>query len=188
MPIRPKIQSVYSCLAEGTEIRLAEGKTARVEDITKGTPVLTHGSGLALKVVDTSVGIERIPMVRLVDDVGHELLLTESHPVVTPDRGVLWAQELKVGDPVVTESGVRTLVKAGRELFAGKVHNLKLDRSAVAKPEFAKGSAMFANGFRVGDLAMQRALEFKNRQAPTESLLARLPSRWHADYLNSRRD
>lgn len=185
MPVVPKIQIVYSCLAQGTEIRMAGGKTTKIEAVTKQTQVLSGGAGQALAVVDTSVGIERIPMVRLVDDAGHNLLLTGSHPVLTPTSGVRWAEELKVGDQVLTESGVQKLVKADREMFHGNVYNLKLDTSTVEKPEFARGSSMFANGFLVGDLAMQRAFEFKNRDDRAANVLARLPSRWHADYLNS---
>lgn len=185
MPSIPKIQIVYSCLAQGTEIRVAGGKTAKIEEVARQTQVVSGSAGQALAVVDTSVGIERIPMVRLVDEAGHDLLLTGSHPVLTPDRGVRWAEELKAGDQVLTESGVQKLVKADREMFHGNVYNLKLDTGAVEKPEFARGSSMVANGFFVGDLAMQRAFEFKNRDDRAANVLARLPSRWHGDYLNS---
>lgn len=181
----PKIQIVYSCLAQGTQVKLAGGKSAPIENIAKGSRVVTDGSGQALRVADTSTGIERIPMVRLRDEVGHDLLLTTSHPVMTPDRGVVWAEELKVGHKVVTESGVTTLVKADREMFDGTVHNLKLDRSALKQDRDARGSTLYANGFMVGDLSMQRAYEFKDRQGQSAEMLARLPTRWHSDYQSS---
>jgi hypothetical protein len=188
MPNARKIQIVYSCLAEGTEIRMADGKTVKIENITKGSKVLTNDSGLALGVADLSVGIERIPMVRIEDDAGHNLLLTTSHPVVTPDRGVVWAEELSVGNKVFTQSGITTLVKAEREMFRGTVHNLKLDTTGLPEREFAKGSTMFANGFRVGDLAMQKAYEFKNSEDYRANVLARLPAQWRADYQRSQKD
>ncbi|HYO65788.1 MAG TPA: Hint domain-containing protein, partial [Archangium sp.] len=182
---QPKIQLSYSCLAKGTQVRLADGKSAAIETITPGSKVVTDNSGLALGVSDTSVGIERIPMVHLKDDAGHDLLLTVSHPVVTPDRGVVWAEELAVGDKVYTEGGVSSLVKADREMFDGTVHNLKLDTSGLKQSRFARGSTLYANGFMVGDLSMQHAYEFKDSAANTAKLLARLPARWHADYQNS---
>lgn len=187
MPEARKVQIVYSCLAEGTEIRMANGKTLKIEDVTKGSQVLTNESGLALGVADVSVGIERIPMVRLQDDAGHNLLLTTSHPVLTPDRGVVWAEELSVGNKVFTESGISTLVKADRELFRGSVHNLKLDTAGLAQREFAKGSAMYANGFRVGDLAMQKAYEFKNSEDYRANVMARIPASWRADFQSSQK-
>ena len=185
MTCLPKIQILYSCLAQGTQVKLADGKSAPVESIGKGQQVVTDGSGQALRVADTSVGIERIPMVRLRDEAGHDLLLTVTHPVMTPDRGVVWAEELKVGHQVLTESGVSTLVKADRELFDGTVHNLKLDRSALTQGRSARGSTLYANGFLVGDLSMQKSYEFKDRPGQAAALLAKLPSRWHADYQSS---
>ncbi|NVJ19974.1 hypothetical protein HUW62_01810 [Myxococcus sp. AM011] len=181
----PKIQISYSCLAEGTQVKLAGGKSAPIESIAKGTRVVTDGSGQALRVADTTVGTESIPMVHLRDEAGHDLLLTGTHPVMTPDQGVVWAEELKVGNRVVTDSGVSTLVKADREMFKGAVHNLKLDRTSLNERREAKGSTLYANGFLVGDVSMQRAYEFKDRAAVTAELLARLPSKWQVDYQNS---
>ncbi|WP_223748766.1 Hint domain-containing protein [Myxococcus sp. XM-1-1-1] len=185
MVCMPKIQISYSCLAAGTQVKLAGGKSAPIERIAQGARVVTDGSGQALRVADTTVGTESIEMVRLRDDVGHDLLLTGTHPVMTPDRGVVWAEELKVGNRVLTDSGISTLVKADREMFAGAVHNLKLDRSSLQEKREAKGSTLYANGFLVGDVTMQRAYEFKDRAALTAELLARLPARWQVDYQSS---
>jgi preprotein translocase subunit YajC len=185
MPNVPKVQIVYSCLAKGTKIMLADGKTANIEDIAKGSKVVADGSGVALSVEDVSVGIERIPMVRIEDDAGRKLLLTASHPVLTPDRGVIWAEELAVGSKVLTKSGASTLVKVKREMYRDNVYNLKLDTSTLAQKTFAKGSTMFANGFLVGDLSLQKAYEFKNSEDRSAQVLQRIPASWHTDYQNS---
>jgi len=187
MPSVPKHQIVYSCLAKGTKILMADGKTANIEKIAKGTQVVTDSSGVALRVTDVSIGIERIPMVRIKDDAGHELLLTASHPVLTPDRGVVWAEELTVGSKVLTQSGTSTLVKVKREMYRDQVYNLKLDTSTLAQKTFPQGSSMYANGFLVGDLGLQKAYEFKNSEDRTADVLRKLPSRWHADYRNSQK-
>lgn len=185
MPSVPKHQIVYSCLAKGTQILMADGKTVDIEKIARGSKVVADGSGVALSVTDVSVGIERIPMVRIQDDAGHELLMTTSHPVLTPDRGVVWAEELTVGSKVLTRSGTRTLVTVKRELYHDQVYNLKLDTSTLARKTFPEGSSMYANGFLVGDLGLQKAYEFKNSEDRTADVLRRLPSRWHKDYQNS---
>jgi hypothetical protein len=183
MPKAKKMQIVYSCLAKGTKVQLADGKTANVEDITRETLVKSDASGLALPVSDISIGIERIPMIHIADAAGRDLLLTSSHPVMTPDQGVVWAEELSVGSKVLTNTGVSTLVKASREMYSDNVYNLKLDRSQLQ--DQAKGSTMYANGFLVGDLAMQKAYEFKNTKDLRADVLSRLPAKWHTDYRNS---
>jgi preprotein translocase subunit YajC len=185
MPSVPKHQIVYSCLAKGTKILMADGKVANIEKIAKGSKVVTDNSGVALGVADVSVGIERIPMVRIRDDAGHELLLTTSHPVLTPDRGVVWAEELSVGSKVLTQSGISTLVRVNREMYRDQVYNLKLDTSTLAQKTFPRGSSMYANGFLVGDLDLQKAYEFKNSEDRSADVLRRIPSRWHTDYQNS---
>jgi Hint-domain len=183
MPKAKDMQMVYSCLAKGTQVQLADGKTAKVEDVARGAMVKSTASGVALPVADISVGIERIPMVHITDSAGRDLLMTSSHPVMTPDQGVVWAEELKVGSQVLTNTGVSTLVKVSQEMYSDNVYNLKLDRSQLK--DDAKGSTMYANGFLVGDLAMQKAYEFKNTQNLRADVLSRLPARWHADYLRS---
>jgi hypothetical protein len=185
MPSMPKHQIVYSCLARGTQILMADGKTVSIEKIARGSKVVADDSGVALSVTDVSVGIERIPMVRIQDDAGHEILMTTSHPVLTPDRGVVWAEELTVGSKVLTRSGPRTLVTVKRELYHDQVYNLKLDTSTLVRKTFPEGSSMYANGFLVGDLGLQKAYEFKNREDRTADVLRRLPSRWNKDYQNS---
>jgi hypothetical protein len=185
MPSVPKHQIVYSCLAKGTQILMADGKTVNIEKIAKGSKVVADGSGVALSVTDVSVGIERIPMVRIRDDAGHELLMTTSHPVLTPDRGVVWAEELTVGSKVLTRSGPRTLVTVKREMYHDQVYNLKLDTSTLAQKTVPEGSSMYANGFLVGDLGLQKAYEFKNSEDRTADVLRRLPHRWHKDYQSS---
>lgn len=178
----PPMQIVYSCLAEGTKIRLGAGEAVKIESVDVGGMVATSSTGDGIAAVeDVSVGIEQIPMVRLVDEQGRELLLTETHPVLTPDRGVVWAGELAKGDKVLTETGASQLTEVGREAYDGNVYNLKLDANGEST-EY-RGSTMYANGFLVGDLAMQSAYEFKNRN--TATALEQIPADWHTDYLNS---
>jgi hypothetical protein len=184
MPKAKKMQIVWSCLAKGSKIQLADGTTAKVEDIKRGTLVKSDAaSGLALPVSDISIGIEQIPMIRVADSAGRDLLLTSSHPVMTPDKGIVWAEELSVGSKVLTSTGVSTLVKVSREMYSDAVYNLKLDRSKLQ--DNAKGSTMYANGFLVGDLAMQKAYEFKNTKDLRADVLSRLPAAWQVDYRNS---
>ncbi|TQF15038.1 hypothetical protein FJV41_15760 [Myxococcus llanfairpwllgwyngyllgogerychwyrndrobwllllantysiliogogogochensis] len=67
-------------------------------------------------------------------------------------------------------------------MFDGSALNSRLDRVAPSLDSEARSSSLYANGFLVGDLSMQRATEFRARRGQTSERLARLPSRWQLDY------
>lgn len=150
----PEIQFASSCLAAGTEVRMADGSLTPVEKVGQESRVLSDVDGLALTVMDLSLGVEDVPMLRLEDNLGHSLLLTEGHPVVTVD-GVKRADELQPGELVHTEDGVALLTKVNYEVYDGTVHNLKLGNPAERKLVDTNATTFFANGFMVGDGRMQ---------------------------------
>ncbi|MCP3144118.1 Hint domain-containing protein [Pyxidicoccus xibeiensis] len=171
-----------SCMAEGTKIVRADGTSAPVESIQRGEQVVANDSGLLLTVTDVSRGGEDKPLVRLGDDKGHQVLLTETHPVLT-SKGAVAAAALKVGDRVMTQAGAATLTTVKREAYAGQVYNLTLGTEQELLAAGKLDRTMYANGFRVGDNTMQA--ELSGPKAKTGPVLARLPKAWHADYRNS---
>ncbi len=180
-PYLPPLMFAYSCIAAGTEIRLANGQLMAIENITDGMKIRANGE--VLPVVDTSIGIENIPMYRITDQKGNSVLLTESHPVITLNHGIIWASEVEPGDRVKNEKGSALVTTVSKEMFDGNVYNLKLDISQIEKATARKVNAMFANGILVGDLDMQAAHEFKN-EVDKKDVLSRLPKKWHQDYKN----
>lgn len=180
------IQMTNSCLAEGTMLQLADGSLAAVEDVAAGTRVFNsvHHGAQGLTVTDTAVGVETEPMVRLVAEGGREVLMTEMHPVQTPDRGIVLAKELQEGDLVITVDGVRVLSGVSREEYEGKVYNVKLgtepEKAALGSDDL---TLVYANGFLVGDGQVQRKYESIAMAEPMQGdVLDRLPSQWHLDY------
>ncbi|MFP2934934.1 Hint domain-containing protein, partial [Pyxidicoccus sp. 3LG] len=169
-------------MAEGTKIVRADGTSAPVESIQKGDRVVANESGLVLTVTDVSRGGEDKPLVHLVDDKGHEVKLTETHPVLT-SKGAVAASELKVSDKVLTQAGVATLTSVKREEYTGQVYNLTLGTPEELLATGKLDRTMYANGFRVGDNTMQA--ELSGPKAKTGPVLARLPKAWHTDYRNS---
>lgn len=164
----PQVRFAYSCLAEGTQISLADGTTMDVESV--GLDTLVSSPAADLYVTNSSIGVERIPMVRVRDDQGHSLLLTEGHPIITPN-GPVMAGELSVGDRISTDSGTATLTFVGREDYAGKVHNLNLgnDRHSASTEAMydalPEGATMYANGILVGDGRMQGVVQDRANQS-----------------------
>lgn len=153
----PQIQFASSCLAKGTEVRLADGSLMAVEQVGQDVRVLADIDGLALSVTDMSIGVEDVPMIRLEDSFGHSLLLTEGHPVMTED-GPQRADALRLGDVVLTEQGPALLTSIGYEVYDGSVHNLKLGNAAERKLVGDEPAAFFANGIMVGDGRLQLEL------------------------------
>ena len=169
------------CMAEGTQVVTAEGKPVTVEQVKVGDKLLSNGKGLALTVTTVSRGGETKPLVKLRDEKGHEVRVTDTHPMVSAKRGLVQAGELKVGEVVLTQAGPTKLVGVERVPYQGMVYNFALgtpEELAKAGPE---ARTMFANGFLVGDSQSQAALE-KERRVDARAVLAKLHGSWHQDY------
>lgn len=177
----PYLYFEYSCIAKGTLIQMQDGSQKPIEEIVEGELIASNGQ--TMQVMDTSIGYEAIPMVAIEDNKGNVVLLTETHPVVTLNRGVVWASEVVVGDKLSTNSGESKVVNVSEEMFNDTVHNLELE--PVTGEDEAQ-ETMFANGIAVGDLGYQSDMSFKDKAVTTvESVLEDLPEEWHQDYLNS---
>lgn len=172
-----------SCMAEGTKVVLADGTVVNVEDVKRGDRMVTNDKGETLTVRDIQVGGELEPMVNLRDDKGHAVSLTDKHPVIMADGKPVAAGKLKVSDRVSTREGVATLTSVTREKYAGKVYNFSLGTQEELARAGKNANTLFANGFRVGDNAMQG--ELTAPVADSRQLLERLPASWHQDYKHS---
>jgi hypothetical protein len=170
-----------ACLAEGTQVVTAEGKPVTVEQVKVGDKLLANGNGLALTVTTVSRGGERKPMVKLVDDQGGEVMVTETHPMVTAKRGVVQASELKAGDALLTRTGTSQLVGVERVAYTGDVFNFALGTPEELAKAGPQARTLFANGFLVGDSHLQSELE-KARKLDAREVLSKLNGAWHEDY------
>ncbi|HYH96402.1 Hint domain-containing protein [Hyalangium sp.] len=179
-----RIEITNSCLAAGTEIELAAGESGPIESLKAGDRVFNpyHPS---LTVMDTAAGFETVPMVRIRDEAGRSLLMTEMHPIQVAARGMVQAKALKTGDRVMTRTGPSKLVKVSREAYDGKVYNVKVGSDAEKTALAEDQTVVYANGFMVGDGQIQskyEAIAMTQKEGP---VLARLPGKWHRDYLMS---
>lgn len=188
-----KMKLGYSCLAKGTLITLADGSEIAIENIQKGDFVLgaiadKPGSAEEMQVVDVSVGVEAIEMYRVYSG-DESILMTETHPVSTSNRGIIWAKELNPGDRILTEDGSMVITEIATEAYSDNVYNLKLAPKAGTSLQTTSATnfGMFANGMLVGDLATQDIFNYKDQNIPKtkEEILQQLPEKWKKDYLNS---
>jgi hypothetical protein len=169
------------CLAEGTQVLKADGTSVPVEEVRMGDKLLANASGLTLTVTTLSRGGEHKPLVKLRDEAGEEVMVTETHPMVTARRGVVQALELKTGDEVLTRAGSRTLAAVERVPYDGQVYTVALGTPEELAQVGPEARTLYANGFLVGDSFLQTKLE-RERKLDAREVLARLDSAWHQDF------
>ncbi|TQF70994.1 Hint domain-containing protein [Pseudoalteromonas luteoviolacea] len=183
------LQFSFSCLAKGTQILMPNKQSKAVEtfnvgDLVLGASEFEPDNTEVLKVVDVSVGVEHLPMVKLTTELGQTLTLTESHPLVREGGKAVWALNVAEGDVIQTAKGPAKITKFEKVDYKDNVYNLKLAR-VNGKQDAGETFVMFANGVSVGDLAMQTENELDTHKETVEEVLQRIPQEWHADYLNS---
>jgi hypothetical protein len=178
----PTITLTNSCLADGTLIDVGDGQLAPIESLHIGQTIFNPyaANRHALTIEDTATGVERSPMVRIRDAAGRTLLMTEMHPIATPDRGMVQARALHNGDLVMTAAGPSALVDVSRELYSGKVYNLKLGSQAEMAALGRDQTVMHANGFVVGDGQIQHRYEEEAIKQGTRP--RQVAERWRRDY------
>jgi hypothetical protein len=174
----PPLAFVWSCLADGTPVRMADGSDKPIEEIERDEVV--RGPDGSERTVDyTRIARHRGPALRLTTEAG-EVVMSPNHLVLTPD-GVRFAEELAAGDEVVGESGPMRITDTCEEEFDGLLCNLAL--SAPGEPPDPDRNCYLASGIAVGDYELQTEREF-NRRLTKEAVLARLAPEYHQDYLN----
>jgi hypothetical protein len=179
--IIPQLQVFFSCLAEGSRVTLADGATVAVEDLVVGQAVRVDAGGRTMVVESKLKGMEKIPMVRLRTAKGRNLLITDGHPVMTPEGPVL-AGLLQNGQTVMAQNGPDKLVSTERETFARPVWNLNLGAPpADLNDPDVKGSTFFAEGIQVGDNLMQFVENRRRQQEHARLRARRAPPEWQRD-------
>ncbi|MFP2928773.1 Hint domain-containing protein [Pyxidicoccus sp. 3LG] len=159
LPTNPfHLNVLNSCMAEGTRITRADGSTTPIEQLRIGDTVRASADGRVLTIRDFIHGHEPKPLVRLRDAQGHDVRLTEQHPVLLASGRVIAAVDVKVKDTVRTERGSAAITSVERVPYDGKVYNLVLGTPEELESVGPHERTMFADGVLVGDDAMQREL------------------------------
>jgi hypothetical protein len=191
-PVLPKIKLGYSCLAKGTLITMADGSQKPIDKILAGEMVMgavaeDSSAVQPMRVADVSIGIEALEMYRVKVKGGKNILMTETHPVSTSNRGIIWAKELKEGDRILTEDGSELITKIKKEKYKDNVYNLKLAPQEGSLIAEGASLGMFANGMLVGDLDTQDEFNYKDQgiRLTPEEQLQRMPEKWKTDFISS---
>lgn len=179
--IIPPLYIMQGCLAEGTEITLADGSKRAVEAFNgKGGESVKSADGKTSEVYGTTQGTEPHPMIRIKTDAGQNVLVTRTHPMILANGLPAQARALRVGDVLKTLEGSAVITALTPEQYTGKVHNL------LTQPYPTSGT-YYAGGLLTGDANMQQALATVNSRSPLRSraeIRATLPKEWLQDFDN----
>lgn len=137
----PQIHLFWGCFAANTPVQMGDGSIMDIQNIRVGDTVKT-AQGIA-RVSDTCQGLEKT-MICIETIKGHQILVTETHPVLT-ERGLLPANELNAADLIVTTDGSWELAQLHQEPYHGTVYNLGLEG----------GDLLIADGIYAGDMVAQ---------------------------------
>jgi intein/homing endonuclease len=121
-------------------------------------------------------------MIRIKDEKGGDILITDGHPVFTVLRGVVLARNLKEGDIVKRIDGNAKITSITPEPYDGMVYNLRLGTLEEGGQD---KTSLFANGILMGDNMMQRYYGRLDKQKPLnqKNFLERgLPKEWLKDF------
>ncbi len=149
----PSTRIYYSCVAEGTEITLANGQSRAIETLDVDDRIRSNRDGQAMTIYSTYHGQEAF-MVRLTTQSGRELLISETHPVAMADA-IRLAGEIQAGQYVRTLDGPERVTSADRVAYNGVVRNLSVGTAADDIALTTDNTTYFANGILVGDNEMQ---------------------------------
>lgn len=145
-----KIKQVFlqwGCLGEQTLIAMADGSQREIREIKVGDMVYT-GKGNA-EVINIYSGEEK-EIICIKTESGKQLLLTDSHPIMT-EKGWVRAGDLNAAMKVLTSEGVAEKMEGLYAVpYGKKVYNLKLS---------GNDSQLIAEGLVVGDFMCQNQME-----------------------------
>lgn len=174
------IYYTWHCVAGGTLVTRADGSTMKIEEMTGGEKVKVGPGGETFTVVDTFHTAKEATIISLCTAAGHELLITDMHPVRT-DKGIVVARDLRAGTVVFTDKGPSPLKSVETRPFSGMVYCIGLGADAEEEKRFTiDNTCFYANGILVGDNRLS-LLTRHSWQSSLEAILERLPKKWHRE-------
>jgi len=159
----PYLSTFSGCLAEDTQIALADGKGTldiASEDLFQpDNPVVSQNTPQGrLWVQGSSIGMELRLSYKVTDDKGNSVIMTENHPIfaANPGKAAAWifAKHLQVGAALTTLDGPSKVASIEKINYEKRVFNLFVaneDGTTVPQDQMN----FYANNILVGDGAMQ---------------------------------
>lgn len=157
-------RDMQGCFVEGTQICLADERYVAVETLLPGEPNVMRPDGTPSPLLGGRAGLEEHQVIFFLTDHGHDLGVTQSHPMVVRREGqlsVVAALDVVVEDELLAFNPVdrrffATVVEVERRDYGGLVYNIEIGGSGDPNSHF-----IVANGIVTGDLYLQQRLAEK---------------------------
>lgn len=170
----------WHCVAAGSEILLANGKSMKIEKIKGGEKVKIGADGEVFTVVDTFGTNKEAEVLAVTTSGGHELLITHMHPVLTT-KGLVAARDLVTGDELLTDKGASRVKSIKTQKYSGMVYGFSVGATPEEIDRFTDdNTCYFANGILIGDnrVCVAYVATYRKRLS---TVLARIPKKFHPE-------
>lgn len=154
----PETVFCLGCLAEDTQVHMADGCIKDIRNIRAGDRIAGDGGSVAVS--DVITGYEAT-LIHIQTEGGNVLEATANHPIVT-EAGMKQIGELTAEDRVKTDDGSYQKVTDTYQIeYNRRVYNI-----------YAGGSRIICNGLVVGDFEEQNRIAAKKEgNKPSQELL-----------------
>lgn len=169
------IKLLWGCLAEDTQVKMADGSMKPVQTIVIGDRVMGL-EGKSQTVTNVWIGTEE-KILRITTTNGNEIMATEKHPFMTRE-GMKPILYLAIGDELLMENGDYFAIEQCYPVVYGRnVYNLDIDG----------GGAFICNGFVTGDNMLQNSYRIPVNEAATHPAILEEAERLRVVY-NQKKD
>lgn len=179
LSIKP-ISFIWHCLGEDTVITMADGSEKPIAEVNSGDEVAIGAYGEKATVIWTTKGAHFGNVLSITTTDKKKIITSHNHIFIT-ESGAVPADKLKKGDELSTLNGKTAIAEI--EIisdYEGTFYNLATGEDLDASEFDGKIDTFVANGFVVGDMNAQRAIQHKQRN-DINWVKTLLPDYLHAD-------
>lgn len=179
LAIKP-LSFIWHCLGEDTLVTMADGTLKPIADLIKGDEVITGTNGESATIEWTNKGAHFGSVLIIETADGKKITTSDNHIFLTED-GPIPAIDLKEGDFLLTENG-RATISSIENIpdYDGMFYNIATREYQESATFDGTLGTFIANGFVVGDINAQRAIQYKQRN-DIEWVKKQLPEYLYAD-------
>ena len=149
------------CFAKGTRVKLAHDVAVPIEKLHPGNRVMLADGRLAV-IKRMTAGPESLPMIEIETSLGHKIMITSEHPLVTA-KGVKMAKDIALGDQLKSGADGKfvSILSIGKKIYTDLVYNFEVEGSAAERDHL-----VIAEGLVSGELYLQNKLSNQGTVVP----------------------
>jgi len=173
------IDFIWHCLAEDSQVIMADGSKRTIKDIVAGDKVQINDQGDIATVEWTNLGAHNGSVLHIETDTGEKITASHNHVFFTESKAKM-AAEIVSGDKLKMLQGESTVKAVTEVVYDGLLCNLATVQYQDSDSEKAEMGVFYANDFLVGDVNAQRILKHQ-RLHDINWVKNQVPEHMHVD-------